>query len=299
MKQFLRRLGAIVSSGGDKGEARNMDDWFDLVVQSLNGGGFRSVHSDPLPGFPEPQLQFNTTGLDGVAALRQAYCFYADIVDGIETSGGKLSHRSVVLDFGVGWGRIARFFLHQVPLKNIHGVDVDPEFVQLCRTLFNSENFYQSNPMPPTALSGRTFDLITAYSVFSHLSEHACLAWLTEFSRLLKPGGYFAFTTRHESFFDYLEYLRDNRDQCDEYSRALGELFSDLDAARESYARGEFVHASSPGVSGGGVRNESFYGESFIPADYVVEKFTANFDLVCSHFDPKRYDQLFYLLRKK
>ncbi len=298
MIQFLSKL---VGGTSCQPQVPSLDqeEWFDLMVRSLTLSGLKSARGDVLPDFPEASLQYNTTGLDGVAALRQAFCFYQDVINGIVDSGGCLAQRDRVLDFGVGWGRISRFFLNDVALKNIYGIDVDPEFVSLCKSLFKSKNFHLCEPLPPTRLKPNSFDLITAYSVYSHLSEEACTAWLGEFARLLKPGGYFAFTTRHESFFSYLELLRDNREQYEGYSRALGELFPDINEARSSYARGELVHSSSKGVCGGGVRDESFYGETFIPVEYVERHFTENFEIVSHAFDSNRYDQALYLMRKR
>ena len=108
---------------------------------------------------------------------------------------------SRLLDFGVGWGRVARLFLNETRLENIYGIDVDPAFVEMTARMFRTTNFSVCQPFPPTPRPG-TFDLIVAYSVFSHLSEPGFNAWLDEFARLLRPGGHVAFTTRHESFFD-------------------------------------------------------------------------------------------------
>ena len=43
--------------------------------------------------------------------------------------------------------------------------------------------------------SGLFRNVVVAYSVFSHLAEDAFRAWLAEFSRLVKPGGFLFFTT--------------------------------------------------------------------------------------------------------
>lgn len=114
-------------------------DWFAEVERSLSENGLLSPCGDPLPTFPDTTLQKNTTGLDGIAALQQAFCFYQDTLNGMNTCGSGLSKDSLVLDFGVGWGRISRFFLRDTRLKNIYGVDVDPDFVALCRRLFGTE----------------------------------------------------------------------------------------------------------------------------------------------------------------
>lgn len=100
--------------------------------------------------------------------------------------------------------------------------------------------------------------LVSAYSVFSHLSEASARAWVSEFARILAPVGYVAFTTRAPSF------------NVEGYTRALGALFTDIDKARHRYNVGDFVHVTSVGVSVGAPRNETFYGESFIPPSQAM-----------------------------
>jgi len=273
--------------------------WFQTLVESLCHSGLRSPWGDPLPAFPPEQLQRNTTGLAGEAALRQAFHFYADVLAAAEKAGIVLGESGAVLDFGVGWGRIARFFLRDVPRERLFGIDVDPEFVALSRSLFDSPNFATCTPFPPTSLAPQSFDVVSAYSVFSHLSERACLDWMREFARVLRPGGIVAFTTRHETFFDYCEWAATQHQSSEGYLRALGSLFPDVAVARRRYRSGEFVHATSAGVSGGGPRTEAFYGESFIPEAYVRTRFPRELELISHGFDGTRYDQAFFALRKR
>ena len=75
--------------------------------------------------------------------------------------------------------------------------------------------------------------------------------------------------------------------------------FDDTAVPRAALHRGEFVHATAGGVSGGGVRNESFYGESWIPQAWLEHEFADRFEFVASCFDPARYDQIAYVLRKR
>ena len=137
-----------------------------------------------------------------------------------------------------------------------------------------------------------------ARSVFSHLSEAAIRLWMSEFHRLLKPGGMVVFTTRHESFFDYCEWAA-TQDSGDEYTLALGALFPDFDQVRAMYRDGKLVHSSSDGVGGGGPRDPSFYGETWMPEQYVRSEFSDSFDFVAGYFDPARYDQACFALRRK
>ncbi|WP_413625501.1 class I SAM-dependent methyltransferase [Luteibacter sp. Lutesp34] len=274
--------------------------WFDSIMMSLVETNRISPLGDPLPGFPDEVTQRNTTGLAGRDTLKQAFSFYDDIVAGMKKGGVRsLDANSRVLDFGVGWGRVARLFLERVRAANIYGIDVDPEFVSLTQNLFPGGNFNVCAPFPPSSFADRTFDLISAYSVFSHLSENSTRAWFEEFSRILKPSGCLAFTTRDATFFNYLNWAKEQGDAVSGYTAALGRLFPDLADARSRYEAGEFVHATSQGVSGGGVRNETFYGESFIPSDYIRKTFGDTFDVVAESFDGERYDQRFFLLRKR
>jgi SAM-dependent methyltransferase len=273
------------------------ESWFEVLVASLTTEQCSPL-GEALPGFPSEQMQRNTTGLSSEAALRQAYAFYEDVLDAVGKAGIALSPDSRVLDFGFGWGRISRVFMRDVALRNIYGIDVDPEFVKLTQTLFDSNQFKLCEPFPPSAYSAETFDLVYAYSVFSHLSEEACQRWMAEFSRILKPGGVVVFTTRHESFFDFCAWAATQEDQVG-YVRALGELFPDLDKARASYKAGQIVHASSTGVGGGGPRDTSFYGETWIPEEYVRTRFGDDLTLVASYFDGTRYDQACFALQRK
>jgi hypothetical protein len=82
------------------------------------------------------------------------------------------------------------------------------------------------------------------------------------------------------------------------YSNALGMLFPDIEAARASYRSGQFVWATSAGVSGGGAINSSFYGEALIPGHHVRRAYADHFDVVNESFDAGRYDQRLFVLRR-
>jgi SAM-dependent methyltransferase len=271
--------------------------WLDVLVKSLTSSQ-QSPLGQTLPRFPPEQLQRNTTGLASEAALRQAYAFYENVCEARRLAGSSLETHARVLDFGFGWGRIARCFMRDVRIEQIFGIDVDPEFVALTRDLFDSTNFTDCQPFPPAPFPDAHFDLISAYSVFSHLSEDACQRWMSEFARILKPGGLVVCTTRDDSFFDFLVWAS-GQQTSDSYLSALGQLFSDVDIAKERYRRGELVHASSRGVDGGGPRDSSFYGETWIPEAYARTRFDPRLDFLATYFDGTKYDQRCFAWKRR
>ncbi|MFC5743965.1 class I SAM-dependent methyltransferase [Dyella tabacisoli] len=272
--------------------------WLDTLIRSLNSEQ-ASPLGEKLPDFPPEELQRNTTGLSSEAAIRQAYAFYENVVDGANKVGLALNQETRALDFGFGWGRISRVFMEHLSARNIHGVDVDPSFVEITRGLFKSDNFQICTPFPPADYADASFDLVYAYSVFSHLSEVACQAWMQEFARILRPGGIVAFTTRHESFFDFCAWAKTQDASVSPYISALGQLFPDLGAVRAQYRKGQIVHGSSNGVGGGGPRDASFYGETWIPEQYARTQFGDSFEFVSGYFDGTKYDQACFVLKRK
>jgi SAM-dependent methyltransferase len=273
--------------------------WLDRVLAREADPAVRSPNGDPLPAFPPKELQAATTGLAGRDTMLQAFGFYEDVLASAAECGIAWGGGAKLLDFGTGWGRVARLFLREVQLADVHGIDVDPAFAKLSGELFGRPaNFTVCRPLPPTDFAPATFSAIVAYSVFSHLAPSVADRWVEEFARIVRPGGIVAFTTRDVSFLDYVERLSRTADLTG-YPAALGRLFSDHAAPRAAYAAGEFVYATSEGVSGGGPRDESFYGEAFIPPAYVKARWARDFEVVGNRFDPSRYDQRSYVLRRR
>ncbi len=167
------------------------DMWFLLNTAAYRRYGFlRRL----LPGLPDPQIQREFIGSEGDRALREAFRAYQLIRYLCAQCGHPVTRQSAVLDFGCGWGRTIRFFLRDAPAGQLHGADVMKRAVELSRETNPWCQFSQVPPVPPSSLPSDTFDLIY-YSVFSHLSEEAHDRWLSEFHRILGPGGLLFATT--------------------------------------------------------------------------------------------------------
>jgi len=125
-----------------------------------------------------------------------------------------------VFDFGCGCGRIARQLIQQVPRPRRYvGVDLHAGMIQWSsRNLapaasgfeFHHHDVYNAafNPdrskpgMLPFPVADRSFSLVVAWSVFTHLTQRQAEHYLSEVRRILAPGGvflstWFLFDKRH------------------------------------------------------------------------------------------------------
>lgn len=250
-----------------------MDDdfWFWLFTDGYDN---YEIVRQVLPGMPDKKTQDNFTGRSGHSALSQAVAFYELSKDILTRNSRSIRDCNAVLDFGCGWGRIIRFFLKDVDASGLWGVDCLSGMINLCREKIPSCNFQVINSMPPTGFEAGTFDLIYLYSVFSHLSEEAHLAWMGEFKRILKPGGMVIATTRPRAFIEYCNKLSKNP-ALQDWQRGAANSFSDPKKALEDYDNGKFVHAPYVGMKG--VLDGSFFGETCIPKQYIEKVWSQMF----------------------
>lgn len=273
-------------------QTRTDDQWRAMLVQSLTEPILDQV---PMPGFPNETLQRGMVGNAGEIAINEAFLFWQEVKKYWALSGSKPLGEASVLDFGTGWGRYLRFFLKDTPPAQLLGLDVDPSFVAVAEELLPGVPFRVVQPLPPTDLADGSFDLVCAYSVFSHLAESAHQAWISEFARILRPGGMVIVTTQRRDFLDYCDYLRQQETLETVWHENLARSFVDTDAARKAYDEGEFLYSPT---GGGAVRDASFYGEAIVSPAYVRRAWTDRFEIIDFVDDPQRCPQAIIVARK-
>jgi SAM-dependent methyltransferase len=101
-------------------------------------------------------------------------------------SAGDITAGKRVLDWGVGCGRVGRYFAG-APDAEFFGVDIDADNVAWCGR--NLRGHFQQVPLrPPVRMDAESFDVIYGISVLTHLRETDQHAWLAELHRLSAPG---------------------------------------------------------------------------------------------------------------
>lgn len=267
--------------------------WRDILLGSLTERQWNGVL---LPGFPPPKLQATFVGTSNETALCSAYEFYLHVQNELVLHAKPLGRESTVLDFGCGWGRIMRFFLRDVPWPQLFGFDPWSNAIQLCRSTGVYGQFLKTNLLPPCIVKDETFDLIYAYSVFSHLSEKAAGAWIAELSRLLKPGGLLIITTRGQNYCHYLKTLRAKVAPSQEEQRVLSRS-PDPCAVEKALSAGEFFFFAPPDAPV--ILGRELYGDAAVPASHISKHWTDKVGLILDSFsDSPSHKQAIATLRK-
>ncbi len=97
--------------------------------------------------------------------------------------------RAKLLDFGGATARVARHFYAQGELSDITICDVNINNIEwVLEYLPSAFGAFKNAFLPALPFRDERFDVITAFSVFTHIDEYE-LAWLYELRRILKPGG--------------------------------------------------------------------------------------------------------------
>ena len=105
--------------------------------------------------------------------------------------------RGRYFDFGGSTGRVFRHFAFQSEDWDVWSSDFKLGSAEWNLNFFpNSIKTFVNNSNPSLPLSDGYFDLVTAYSVFTHINETET-AWLAELRRILKIGGV-AFISIHD-----------------------------------------------------------------------------------------------------
>lgn len=250
------------------------------------------VNDVAFPRFPPAAMQERIHGHSNLNSLREAFLFYYVCRKYAYQLRRGFDPAWRLLDFGSGWGRIIRPFLREFELNNIFGYEPNPWFCQVARSLNPYVTFVNGNAVPPSIFAGDSFDLITGWSVFSHLPMDLARSWLGEFERIAKPGAMICLTTWGQRFIDRLA-AADARKKAGEgihfYEGLVLGAAGSLDKLRARFANGDFIFLQSGA-------NEN-YGETFIPTAAFERLLPSRLEI--ADVDLNLLPQDFFVIRKK
>lgn len=113
-----------------------------------------------------------------------------------------------ILDFGCSVGRMLRWLADLAETQPVWGVDIEVEAIRWAQQHMSPPfNFSTCSTTPHLPFEDRTFGLVYAGSVFTHIEDLAD-AWLLELRRITRPGGYLYLTVHDQSTMqNYLQKL--------------------------------------------------------------------------------------------
>lgn len=154
-----------------------------------------------LPRMAAEGVQKDWTGSSGTVLLETSIAFMQQLL--VAMSEAHISPTdATVLDFGVGWGRLIRLWLKYLPPQQVSGCDAWDMSLNLAKScglhnrLVKTDSLLNELPFAESS-----FDLIYAFSIFTHLDEAAFNSCLSGLSRMLKPAGVIVFSVRPTEFW--------------------------------------------------------------------------------------------------
>ena len=255
------------------------EDWLAAHIRAIEG-------DDGIPGMPRvPELavqRLSNATSDSAGNIRTGFTFYRLVKHYLDILDRPLMPESRVLDFGCGWGRVARFFLKDVKGEGLFGIDPAPRAIEAVQATMPYGTFRVSEVWPPSGLEPESFDLIYALSVFSHLPEDLHRAWIAELAALLRRDGVLVATTLSRRFVESASRLRTEGELDLPWQRAAAASFLDPDAAVAEYDAGHFLFAPNPRAD---------YGMAVAPRSWVEQMWSPYLTLHAFADDPSVLQQ--------
>jgi SAM-dependent methyltransferase len=156
-----------------------------------------------MPRMPSDEIQRRWNGNSGPVLLAQGVSFVATVADAFESLTGRPLAGARVLDYGCGWGRLIRLMYKFTGPDRIYGCDAWGTSLDFCRDHGIRAHLAACDEIPADVpFRGTTFDLIYAFSVFTHLSERTAKAVMAVLRRCVEPDGLLAITIRPVEYWD-------------------------------------------------------------------------------------------------
>ena len=151
-----------------------------------------------LPVMASPQIQLKYNAGHGAALLLRSVDFVKQTTIWLGTCGINV-RAARGMDFGIGWGRLARLWLKYATPSALLGADAWKPSLDEARGC-NLRNRLLLTQAVLTEPPAKGLDFVWACSVFTHLDREAFEACLLQLGRSLRPGGALVFSVRPHEF---------------------------------------------------------------------------------------------------
>ncbi|BCQ24031.1 methyltransferase [Caballeronia sp. NK8] len=209
---------------------------------------------EALPRMATDEVQDSWTGSHGYPLLLQSAAFVRVLENGYRRYANRSLDDARILDYGCGWGRLLRLMYKFTAPENLHGCDPWDRSIALCRESGLAANLIQSAYIPTEPpFPGERFDLIYAFSVFTHLSARSGKAVMDVCRRSIADNGLMVITIRPQSYWE----IHDQKQNI-----------VDVKAMQRDHAVNGFAytpHGREP------IDGDITYGDTSMTLDYIRE----------------------------
>jgi hypothetical protein len=204
------------------------------------------------PSMASEQVQKNWTGAHGSTLLLQSTAFVKTLLYGYTEITGRTIENAKILDFGCGWGRIIRLLYKFTSFENIYAVDPWDESIKLCKENGLKAHLALSEWVPNILPFPCHYDLIYAFSVFTHLSEKTAHTALRTLRSYISEEGVLVITIRPKEYW---------------YIHNEGTLASEMTRMHDEKGFAYTPHNRPP------IENDITYGDTSISMNYFYSNF--------------------------
>lgn len=226
----------------------------------------KSGDSGPIPPFKNRD-RIGARDIDWF--IRSGRADYHTFKEAIVKWSGESLPGLYVLDLGAGCGRILHHFIGDG--LSLAAADVDPTAIQYLSNTFPDVSSAVNRSTPPLPFPAGRFDVVYAFSVWTHLPVSLQEAWLAEVRRVLGPGGLALISTMG---FRALKILREGGNPMEREWHTIGD--ADLRGSGALYHEYPIYGQDDELFSG---ISES-YGVAVHDPDYIRRNWTADFELL-------------------
>lgn len=166
---------------------------FASVLWSMPNAHFPKV-SKLLPKMASEDTQREWTGYVGVPLLNQSISFMRAISSTYSSLCSQDMLDAKILDYGSGYGRFLRLAMFYS--NNVWGIDPWDRSIEECNSCGLTKNLRLSEYLPQSLPVDTNFNLIFAFSVFTHLSARATEANLKAMRKHISKEGLACITIR-------------------------------------------------------------------------------------------------------
>lgn len=179
-----------------------LDD-FALVMLGMPDSGRYPALSSVLPTMASEDVQRQWTGATGYRLMSQRVAFIEKLSRQFLWAVGRPLDGCRILDYGCGYGLSLRLLQYFTNPDRLAGCDPWDRSIRLCEEARIVSRLDITDYLPVSLpYEEETFDLVLAYSVFTHTSRKASIAALEALHPVIKPDGLLVLTIRPIEFWD-------------------------------------------------------------------------------------------------